>query len=191
MAPKINASIPVGILIEGSSDLNPAQSFYELDRLLHWLGLQEVTQMRSSAQNADHFIEVRLQQRYFDLWCPGFDTLQVRTLALDVDLSVDQTLENEVVLTMLAAPQVMTFKSVAQLESHIRVRVNIARASAKTSLAFNTEAAERPSDTGKETPKRGLSSGKVSVWRRPSSLPPSPQSQVVSMSFPVIERLSI
>ena len=146
MSPDVNMSIPVGLLIQGSSDLNPAQSLYELDRLLKRLGLQEVTQIRPSAQNAGYFIEVRLQQRYFDLWCPGFDTLQVRTLAHDLDLSVDQALEHEVVLTMLAAPQVMTFKSVAQLESHIRVRVNIAMAAAKTSLAFNTEAAERPSE---------------------------------------------
>jgi hypothetical protein len=138
MSPKVNASIPAGILIEGSGDLNPAQSYDELNRLLKRLGLQEATQIRQSAQNADYCFEARLHQRYFDLWCPGFDTLQVITPASDLALSGAHALELEIVLTMLAAPQVMTFKSVAQLESHIRVRVNIARAAAKTSLAFNT-----------------------------------------------------
>jgi hypothetical protein len=50
----------------------------------------------------------------------------------------------------------MTFKSVAQLESHIRVRVNIARAAAKTSLAFNTEAAERPSEYWQGDAEKGF-----------------------------------
>jgi hypothetical protein len=145
MSSKENASIPAGILIEASSDLKPAQLHEELNRLLQRLGLQGATQIRQSAQNADYFFEARLQQRYFDLWCPGFDTLQVHSRAPDLALSGAHALELEIVLTMLAAPQIMTFKSVAQLESHIRVRVNIARAAAKTSLAFNTEAAERPS----------------------------------------------
>jgi hypothetical protein len=57
---------------------------------------------------------------------------------------------------MLAAPQLMTFESVAQLESHIRVRVNIARAAAKTSLAFNTEAAERPSEYWQGDSEKGF-----------------------------------
>ena len=156
MAPKTNASIPVGILIEGSSDLTPARSLSELNRLLNRLSLQELTQISPSAQNAGYFLEVRLQQRYFDLWCPGFDTLQLRTLAPDLALSGDQALEHEVVLTMLAAPQSMTFKSVAQLESHIRIRVNIARAAAKTSLAFNTEAAERPSEYWQGDSEKGF-----------------------------------
>ncbi len=156
MSLKLNAAEPAGLLIEGSSDLNSAKSHDALNRLLQRLGLQEATQIRQSAQNADFFFEAKLQQRYFDLWCPGFDTLQVRTLAHDLGLSGEQTLAREVVLTMLAAPVPMTFKSVAQLESHIRVRVNIARAAAKTSLAFNTEAAERPSEYWQGDSEKGF-----------------------------------
>jgi hypothetical protein len=156
MSPRVNASIPVGILIEGGGDFYPASTIDDFNRLLKRLGLQELTQIRPSAQKAGYFIEGRLQQRNFDLWCPGFDTLQVRRLAPVLNLSADQALEQEVVLTMLAAPQAMTFKSVAQLESHIRVRVNIARAAAKTSLAFNTEAAERPSEYWQGDSEKGF-----------------------------------
>lgn len=146
MPPKVNASIPAGILIECNSDLNRAQLLCEITRLLKRLGLQDVTQMTPSVLNAVECYEVRLQQRYFDVWCPGFDTLQVKTLAAELNFSGASALEQEVVLTMLAAPQIMAFKSLAQFESHTRIRVNIARAAAKTSLAFNTEAAERPSE---------------------------------------------
>ena len=146
MPEKVNASIPAGILIEGGRELSRAATMDEFNRLFQRLDLQNVAQVSPSADQADGGIEARLQQLYFDRWCPGFDTLQVRTLAHDLGLSGEQTLAREVVLAMLAAPQIMTFKSVAQLESHIRIRVNIARAAAKTSLAFNTEAAERPSE---------------------------------------------
>lgn len=146
MPEKVNASIPAGILIEGGQDLYPASTIDEFNRLFQRLDLQDVIQISRSTDKADGCIKARLQQPYFDLWCPGFDTLQVRTLAHDLGLSGEQTLAREAVLAMLAAPQIMRFKSVAQLESHIRIRVNIARAAAKTSLAFNTEAAERPSE---------------------------------------------
>jgi hypothetical protein len=146
MPEKVNASTPAGILIEGGHDFSPASTADECHRLLQRFDLQDLALISPSAHKADVGLEARLQDRYFDRWCPGFDTLQVRTLAHDLGLSGEQTLAREVVLTMLAAPVPMTFKSVAQLESHIRVRVNIARAAAKTSLAFNTEAAERPSE---------------------------------------------
>ena len=144
MPQKVKATMPAGLRIEGSSGITPAQSLEALDRFLAHLGLLAFTQVQAGEPPQDGAWEARLQQRYVDRWCPDFDTLQVRTRAPELGLSGDQTLEREVVLTLLAAPQTMTFTSVSQLESHVRVRVNIARAAAKTSLAFNTEAAERP-----------------------------------------------
>jgi hypothetical protein len=144
MPQMVNASIPAGILIEGGREFHPARALDELNHLFNRLGLQDVVQISPSAQQTAAGLMACLKQRYFDSWCPGFDTLQVRTLAHDLGLSGEQTLAREVLLTMLAAPQIMGFESVAQLESHIRVRIHIARAAAQTSLAFNTEAAERP-----------------------------------------------
>lgn len=156
MPEKIQVSSPAGIRIEGGHDCTPAPEFDEFHRLLERLDLQAFTWISPSARRADHCLEARLQQRYFDRWCPIFDTLQLRTLAHELDLSGEQSLVREVVLAMLAAPETMTFKSVAQLESHIRVRVHIARAAAKTSLAFNTEAAERPSEYWQGDSEKGF-----------------------------------
>ncbi len=83
MSEKVHASIPAGILIEGDRDLYPASTIDEFNRLFQRLNLQDLTQISPSAQRADGCIAARLQQRYFDRWCPEFDTLQVRTLAHD------------------------------------------------------------------------------------------------------------
>lgn len=156
MPKQFNASIPAGILIEGRCDGNPASRFDEFHLLLKRLDLQAFTWVLPSEYKTDDCLEARLQQGYFDLWCPGFDTLQMRSLAHEMGLSDKQNLEREVVLAMLAAPETMTFRSVAQLESHIRIRVHIARAAAKTSLAFNTEAAERPSEYWQGDSEKGF-----------------------------------
>ena len=144
MSQLVNASVPAGIRIEGSRDPSPAPSMDEFHRLITRLGLKDVTQIMPAAHQTHNSLEARLGQRYVDMWCPGFDTRQLNTLAHAPDLSGDLALAREALLAMLAAPQPMIFQNVAQLESHIRVRLHIAKAAAKTSLAFNTEAAERP-----------------------------------------------
>lgn len=151
-----NKPVPVGILIEVNADQDHAQSFFELNCLLLRSGVHNVAKVELQQQVAGQRLVVCLRQWYFDLWCPGFDTLQVRTLARGLCLSGEETLEQETLLAMLAAPLPMVFKSVAQLESHIRVRVGIARAAAKTSLAFNTEAAERPQEYWASHPEHGF-----------------------------------
>lgn len=54
------------------------------------------------------------------------------------------TLEQEIVLSLLAAPHPLFFADLQALQSHVRVRCNIVRAARKTALAFKTQAAERP-----------------------------------------------
>lgn len=54
------------------------------------------------------------------------------------------TLEQEIVLALLAAPRVLELGDLASLQSHARVRAHIARAAQRTALAFKTQAAERP-----------------------------------------------
>lgn len=163
----------------------------EFHRLIRRLGLQDVTQITPAAHQTRNSLEARLAQRYFDMWCPGFDTLQLNTLAHAPELSGDLALAREALLAMLAAPQPMIFQGVAQLESQIRVRVHIAKAAAKTSLAFNTEAAERPEQFWQGDSENGFVIRHGVSLEEASSRRLSPKSQVVSMSSLVIEQPSI
>lgn len=156
MQQETNPIKPSGIRIEFKNNSNHSKSFFDFNELLERMNLNGVAYINSYKTNAFHGIEARLRLWYFDLWCPDFDTLQIRTLARGLGMVGMQTLEQEILLTMLAAPQVMTFASVSQLESHIRVRVNIAEAAFKTSLAFNTEAAERPQEFWRQDPVHGF-----------------------------------
>lgn len=77
--------------------------------------------------------------------CPGFDTLALRERLAPLALaSEDEALALEIWVGLLSAPIRLEFSSIEALQSHVRVRADIARAAEKTALAFKTEAAERP-----------------------------------------------
>lgn len=54
------------------------------------------------------------------------------------------SLVQEILLAMLAAPQLVQFGDLAALQSQVRVRSHIVAAARQTALAFKTHAAERP-----------------------------------------------
>lgn len=54
------------------------------------------------------------------------------------------SLQEEILLALLAAPQLLPFGDLAALQSQVRVREHIVRAARRTALAFKTQAAERP-----------------------------------------------
>jgi Protein-glutamine gamma-glutamyltransferase len=54
------------------------------------------------------------------------------------------TLEQEILLALLAAPRAIEFADLPALQSHVRVRSHIVEAAKLTALAFKTHAAERP-----------------------------------------------
>ena len=79
-------------------------------------------------------------------WAPDWDTTQLcRHLDLDTEHNRDD-LEREILLAMLLCPVPFDFPSYDELTSAVRVRMNIVTAARKTSLAFDTESAERPED---------------------------------------------
>lgn len=90
---------------------------------------------------------LRLAPETLDAWAPGFDTLGLNE-ALQLDSATqDAALAREIVVAMLAAPQTMAFASLGELQARVGVRGHIARAAARTALAFCTDdAAERPAD---------------------------------------------
>lgn len=54
------------------------------------------------------------------------------------------SLETEILLALLAAPQLLPFPGLQALQSQVRVRVHMVQAARLTALAFKTQAAERP-----------------------------------------------
>jgi hypothetical protein len=91
-------------------------------------------------------LSLRLCAEKTDDWAPGLDTLTLATrLHLDTTSNV-QDLVREIVVSMLMGPIGFEFPSVEELVSAVRIRVNIVQAARKTTLAFHTAEAERPSD---------------------------------------------
>lgn len=54
------------------------------------------------------------------------------------------SMAQEILLALLAAPQLLHYGNLAALQSQVRVRGHIAKAARRTALAFKTQAAERP-----------------------------------------------
>lgn len=90
------------------------------------------------------FLCMRLNPAALQRWAPGFDTLQLaESLHLDT-CQHEADLMREIIVALLAAPVALECPSLDELVSVIRIRRNIVQAARKTTLAFDTEAAERP-----------------------------------------------
>ena len=92
------------------------------------------------------FLCLRLDERTAQDWTPGFDTLQLtQKLGLDTQRSLAD-LEREIVVALFAGPVAFQYPSIDELVSAVHIRRNIVQAARKTTLDFETEAAERPAD---------------------------------------------
>jgi hypothetical protein len=113
---------------------------------LDWLAQRGVTEDIDFATTSTHSRTVSqfaLTNEKFGQWTPHGDTLQLASRLS----SSDQTrgsLQDEILIAMLASPIVFVFPSLRELESHIQVRCNIVQAAARTFLSFAAYEAERP-----------------------------------------------
>ena len=90
-------------------------------------------------------VQCTLQPSALEQLMPGHDTLGLhQRLSQTKDDPADWTVEREIAVALLGSPHLFSFANLAALQSHIRVRRNMALAARKTALAFKTEAAERP-----------------------------------------------
>lgn len=90
------------------------------------------------------FLCLRLTEAQAQVLAPGHDTLQLsQALRLD-PANRPADLMREIVLALLMGPVAAEFPSVDELLSAVRIRRNIVQAARKTTLAFDTAAAERP-----------------------------------------------
>jgi hypothetical protein len=89
-------------------------------------------------------------------WAPGLNTmglaaaLGLRTPEHDADVA------REILAALLLSPTGVDLPSLQELDSAIRIRTNIVRAGRKTTLAFATDAAERPTDCWEYVQERGF-----------------------------------
>lgn len=101
-------------------------------------------------------IRFRLREEFASEWAPHSDTMQLcQLLGLDTQGSAID-LEREILLAMLLSPVVFSFPSHGELASAVRIRKNIVEAARKTTLAFDTDQAERPVDCWTYSEDRGF-----------------------------------
>ncbi len=130
-----------------------------------WLALQKWLQARGMydkvGQALDHWrgpgvYSLGLSSTWLHHWVPGFDTTGLQSCLPRRDDVEHWNLDQEIIVGLLASPVRIEFPSFAELQSSIRIRRYIALAGARTALAFDTDAAERPADAWTYDEERGF-----------------------------------
>lgn len=113
--------------------------------LLHRLGVPELL-THVHLESTPSASVLRFDAQYVQAIAPGFNTLEVRRNMPDFAhiLEPTQALRCEVVVAMLAGPEVYEFPSVDEFVSAINMRCYIVGAARNTALSFHTQAASRP-----------------------------------------------
>ncbi len=108
--------------------------------------LSKVVQAESGLDGQGRWLRIWLEPCSREAWAPGHNTMGLaQTLGLRT-LDNDADLQREILLTLLMSPTGLDFPSLDELESAILIRRNIVHAARRTTLAFDTQAAERPQD---------------------------------------------
>ncbi len=148
---------PKGIGIRLPPHADPDRLGYQVTRFLLRLGAHEWCKSELIKGSKGQVWQVRLRKSIVSKLLPGHDSLGLRQrLAKLSCLRGDDLLFQEVWVALLSAPSRIDFTDIEELESHLRIRCNIARAAEKTALALKTDAAERPSDFWHDEPDMGF-----------------------------------
>lgn len=101
----------------------------------------------NEVKNRTAAMQVSLSDQAFARWTPNFNTVDLSQL-LSSHFGPDDSmlLEKETLIAMLACPIGFDYPSFQEFESSFRIRVNIAKAAAKTFLSFDAYGAERPEE---------------------------------------------
>ena len=135
-----------GILIR-ENDLSDVQAAHQLAlaRLaVTHLASHVQAEWGSDAQGS--YVRLWLDEPSLQAWAPGHDTMRLAETLQLRPLDNDTDLKREITVAMLMAPVGFEFPSLDELESAVNIRRNIVQAARKTTLAFDTVAAERPED---------------------------------------------
>lgn len=116
--------------------------------------LHHVTQMLERLELADAVelnetqagLHLALKDNVATRIAASADTLQIAARLAPAQASGTPALEREILAALLASPLTLAFPDWAEFESSVRTRRHIAEAAARTQLAFDTRAIERPRD---------------------------------------------
>lgn len=150
-----------GIVVSGRTAVDIETARQQLTTQLTGLGLgQAVTVSEVDIDDAGggrrQALHARLRAETAREWTPDHDTTGLcRRLGLRPD-DDDRDLEKEILVAMLAGPVSFEFPTYAELASGVRIRRNIVKAARKTTLAFDTVAAERPEEYWTYQESRGF-----------------------------------
>ena len=104
--------------------------------------LAAVVRAEAGLDGQGRWLRLWLEPRSTQAWAPGHDTMHLAEL-LGLDPADPQ---REILLALLMSPVDQDYPSLDELVSAIRIRRNIVHAARRTTLAFDTHAAERPED---------------------------------------------
>ncbi len=145
-----------GVLLRSPQPLDAtAQQLAALQRL----GAPELAPQVDAEAGQDaqgHWVRLRLTAGAAQAWAPGFDTTRLAARLGLHTLEHQDDLRREIVLAMLMNPAGYEYPGLDELESAVRIRINIVQAARRTSLAFDTRAAERPQDCWAYVKDRGF-----------------------------------
>lgn len=128
-------------VLHAQSDLAGFARRSAAGRIAHWLQAHGLNLTWLEVLPTETSWRFHLTDDAWQLLTPAFDTL-----ALHERLGTQRwTPELEIVIALLAAPVRQTFPSFDELCAHVDVRKNICLAGSRTTLAFATATAERPS----------------------------------------------
>ncbi|OHC68195.1 MAG: hypothetical protein A2045_06375 [Rhodocyclales bacterium GWA2_65_20] len=123
------------------------------------LDLDRCAAVACAADAAGHYARFQLADDFARAWVPGYDTTGIRERSRrdpQGQPRAECDLEREILIAMLAAPLDFEFPGCDEALACVRMRANIARAGARTALAFHTTKAERPEDYWVDDPERGF-----------------------------------
>ncbi|MGH6625253.1 MAG: hypothetical protein ACRECD_01695 [Burkholderiaceae bacterium] len=137
---------PGGIHFFGQTEQDTALARQGLLAQLANLNLDQHVEATVGLEAGIHCLRFQLRVELARQWAPGHDTTELcHALGLEPQAR-PADLEREILLAMLLGPVAFHFPSHAELASAVRIRQNIVEAARKTTLAFHTQAAERPED---------------------------------------------
>ena len=123
-----SALVPIRGIEIGNATVDACQFFF------HSHGIQEGLVLES----INGVIRCYMHNTWIEAKTPQCNTLALHTLCANIT--------QEILWALLISPHAFEFKHLEALASSVRVRENIVKAASKTALAFETEAAERPSE---------------------------------------------
>lgn len=137
-----------GIHIQGASVRDLESSRHQFLVKLGKLGLDRFVKANAAVDGERLSIGFQLRNEYADAWAPDGDTTKLcEKFGLDSQ-GISCDLEREILLAMLLCPNPIPFHfpNYSELAAAVRIRKNIVEAARKTTLAFDTNQAERPAD---------------------------------------------